>query len=217
MDNSIKIIIVDDHKLFRMTLRNSLSNLTNITISGEADCGAALFELLNKVPCDIVLLDLILPDMKATDIHKRLRSEFPTVKILVISMDNTVETVCGMLKLGIEGFISKQEGGIEEIAQAITSIAAGYEYYGHDISTLMYKIYVSKKDDKKMPYQEFTAREKEILKLCSEGLIAKEIANRLFISVNTVNNHKTNMFRKLGINNVMEMVHYAFKHKIIRT
>ncbi|MCL2073370.1 MAG: response regulator transcription factor [Marinilabiliaceae bacterium] len=216
MENSIKVVIVDDHKLFRMTLRNSLYHHKEITILGEAESGAELFELLNQVSCDILLLDLILPDMGIFEIYKRLRKEFPAMKILVISADNTFETLCGLLELGINGFISKQAGGVDEVFHAISSIAAGYEYFGSDISKMIYNIFVSKTDDKEAQIPEFTPREKEILTLCSQGFLAKEIAEKLFISVNTVNNHKNNMFKKLGINSTMEMVHYALKHKIIR-
>jgi len=211
----INIILVDDHKLFRMTLKMAFSEFPNFCISGETDSCTALFTMLKTVPCDLVLLDINMPEMDGIEMARRLRREYPAVKVLVISHENTQETVSALLKIGIEGFISKQMGEVDEIINAIYSILEGYEYYGSDISTLMSQIYISKKKNTKETH-EFSHREKEIIELCCNGLHAKEIANKLHISVNTVNNHKNNIFHKLNINNSMEMVQYALKHKIIR-
>jgi len=211
----IKLIIVDDHRLTRITLRMAFADSPDICVSGEADSGAALFALLDTTPCDLVLLDIILPDMNGVEIARRLRRDYPAVKILAISAENTGDTVRALLDVGIEGFISKQAGDVDEIVLAIHAIMDGDEYYGKDISKIIYQIYVSKKNTTEV-IPEFTAREKEIIDLCREGLIAKEIAIRLNISVNTVHNHKNNIFQKLGINNTMEMVQYALKKRIIR-
>ena len=211
----LKVIIVDDHKLFRTTFRESLSNYPDICVSGEAESGEVFFSLLTTTPCDLVLLDIGMPGMDGFEIARRLRLDYPAVKILAISAENTNETVRRLFETGIEGFISKQEGDVDEIVRAMRSIVDGYEYYGKDISTIIYQIYVSKKNTvETLP--EFTAREKEIIELCRTGLIAKEIADRLNISVNTVHNHKNNIFHKFGINNMMEMVQYALKNNIIR-
>ena len=211
----INIILVDDHKLFRMTLKMALSESPDFTISGETDSGTALFAMLKTITCDLVLLDINMPEMSGIEIAHRLRREYPAVKILVISNEDTKDTVSALLEEGVDGFVSKQMGSVDEITHAIHSILDGYEYYGSDISTLIYQIYISKKKNiTETP--EFSPREKEIIELCSNGFIAKEIADKLNISVNTVHNHKNNIFQKLNINNTMEMVQYALKHKIIR-
>jgi len=120
-----------------------------------------------------------------------------------------------MLEAGIDGFISKQRGDVNELARAIRTVYSGLEYFGRDISSIIFDVYVAKKKSSAVT-SEFTAREREIILLCREGLMCKEIANRLGISINTVNNHKKNIFQKLGINNTMEMVQYALKKGIIR-
>jgi DNA-binding NarL/FixJ family response regulator len=104
---------------------------------------------------------------------------------------------------------------VDTFAEAIRSIMQGAEYYGKDISEIMYNIYVSKKKTTEVS-AEFTPQEKRIIELCREGLPGKLIADRLEISLRTVDNHKQNIFRKLGINNTMEMVQYALKKGIIR-
>ncbi|MDL2256672.1 response regulator transcription factor [Bacteroidales bacterium OttesenSCG-928-I14] len=212
----INTILVDDHALFRLGVKSAIMNgHSDICISGEAESGAALFQLLETTSPDVILLDIILPDMTGIDIARRLKKDYPGIKILAISAENTAEVVQKMLDIGIEGFISKRQGGADEIAQAIRTIMNGFDYFGNDISAIIYKIYVSKKQTVEVCI-EFTDREKEIIELCREGLLSKQIADRLCISPRTVDNHKNNIFRKLGINNTMEMVQYALKNGIIR-
>jgi DNA-binding NarL/FixJ family response regulator len=152
--------------------------------------------------------------MDGIAIARRLRNEYPSVKILAISAENTCDTVRALLDVGIDGFISKQTGHFDEIINAIHTVMGGENYYGSDIASIIYRIYLSKKKTE-AALPELTTREKEIITWCSEGLIAKEIADRLGISVKTVHNHKNNIFAKLGIGNTMEMVKYAMKHNII--
>jgi DNA-binding NarL/FixJ family response regulator len=212
----IKAVIVDDHKLFRMGLKAAFQiDHPDICITGEAKCGNDVFDLLAATPADIVLLDVNLPDVGGADVARRLRREYPCIKILVISGENSAEAVEAMLETGINGFISKHSGDSNELAEAIRTIVSGLEYFGRDISAILYGVYVSKKQNTAVT-NEFTEREKEIILACRDGLLCKEIAERLRISTHTVNAHKNNIFKKLGINNTMEMVQYALKKGIIR-
>lgn len=212
----IDAILVDDHALFRLGVKNAIINgQSDIRIVGEADCGTALFHLLETMTPDIILLDIILPDMSGREVARRIKMEHPIIKILAISAENTQETVREMINIGIDGFISKLHGGAEELVCAIRTIMDGFEYFGGDISEIIYKIYISKRGNS-YKTSEFTIREREIIELCRDGLQSKQIADRLCISSRTVDNHKNNIFRKLGINSSMEMVQYALKNGIIR-
>jgi DNA-binding NarL/FixJ family response regulator len=211
----INIILVDDHALFRLGIKGALMGLRNeICIVGEANCGKAFFSLLETTQADMVLLDIMLPDMTGIEIARRLRKEHPEIKILALSAENTSDVVKALLDIGIEGFISKRQGAGNDLREAIFAIASGLEYFGKDIAPLIYDIFVSKKKSIEFAVV-FTDREKEIISLCREGLLSKEIAERLYISSRTVDSHKTNIFKKLGINNTVEMVQYALKHGII--
>jgi len=210
-----RIIIVDDHSLFRMMLKTSLqTSCPGICIAGEAASGSELFRLLPHTQADLVVLDIGLPDIWGVDVAQRLRREYPALKIIALSGENSSETVQAMIEAGIDGFISKQNCGVEELAVAIKSVMNGVEYFGRDIAALMFDVYVSKKKTSTVT-AEFTDREREIILLCRDGLLCKEIADRLGISVYTVNAHKRNIFEKLGINSTMEMVQYALKKGII--
>ncbi|MDR2971524.1 MAG: response regulator transcription factor [Bacteroidales bacterium] len=212
----VRVIIVDDHTLFRVGLRATFQPAYfNIEIAGEADCGETLFRILATTQADLVLLDINLPDIKGEEIVRRLHSVYPAIKILAISAENSAKTVETMINAGINGFISKQKSDAHELSEAIHAVMDGLEYFGRDISSIIYDVYVAKKKRVDVT-SDFTEREKEIILLCSEGLLYKEVADRLGISFHTVNTHKKNIFHKLGINNTMEMVQYALKNGIIQ-
>ena len=212
----ITAVIVDDHELFRLGVRSSLaSRHPDISIAGEAETGEALFDLLKTATVDLALLDVVLPDTSGVDITRRLKKEYPALKILAISSENTAETTWALLDAGVDGFISKRKGGSDELAAAIRSVMSGFQYFGKDISDVIYRIYIAKTRTTH-PAAHFTEQEKNIIELCREGLPAKLIADRLNISVRTVETHKNNIFKKLGINNTAEMLNYAMKYGMIR-
>ena len=212
----IQVIVVDDHKLFRKGLKTAFRyEYDDISLAGEAENSEDLFRILQSTTADLVLLDVNLPDVGGAAIARRLRSDYRGMKILAVSAENTAETIQSMIEAGIDGFISKQKGDTDELAEAIRTVMSGSEYFGRDIASILYGIYVSKKKTTAIT-EEFTGREREIIQLCSDGLLVKEIAARLGVSINTVMTHKKRIFLKLGINNQMEMVQYALKRGIIR-
>jgi len=212
----ISVIIVDDCELFRLGVRTALADYhRDICIVGEVETGEELFDLLPARAADLVLLDIILPDMSGIDITRRLKKEYPDLKILAISSENTTSVTASLLEADVDGFISKRMGGANVLVDAIRSVMSGFEYFGKDISDVIYRIYVSKTKSAGVTAN-FTEQEKKIIELCRDGLPAKLIADRLNISPRTVDNHKNNIFRKLGINSTGEMVQYALKNGIIR-
>ena len=209
----ISVIMVDDHELFRLGLQMAIEGAhPDIVIAGEVSSGAALFELLKTVSTDIVLLDVVMPNMNGFEVARRLKANYPEIKILAISAENTSSTIAEMLEIGIEGFISKANSNLNTLANAIRSIMDGFDYYGKDIAEVISRIYVIKKRTTQVS-EEFSEQEKRILELCHQGLSAKMIADRLCLSPRTVNWHKSNMFRKLGINSTLELVQFVGRGK----
>jgi len=212
----INAIIVDDHELFRLGVKTAIKeNYTDINIVGEAATGTDFFSLLQTTNPDIVLLDIILPDILGIDIARKMKKDYPEIKILAISAENSEQIVNQMLEIGIHGFITKSMGGVTELVEAIRSIMMGFEFFGKDIAAIIHRIYVTKKNKIEVT-NEFTKQEKKIIEMCHQGLQAKEIANLLDISPRTVETHKNNIFAKLGINNTAEMLRYALKNRIIK-
>ena len=217
MTDKITVIIVDDHDLFRMTLRSAIETFhPDIAVAGEAKSGADFFSLLETVSADIVLLDIDMPVMNGVEIARRLITERRNIKILAVSSEDTMDKVREMLDIGIDGFISKGQGNMDMIGEAVRYIMQGGKYYGNDITEIISRIYVAVKQTTEVT-SEFTEQETRIIQLCHEGLTAKEIADRLNIATRTVEKHKANIFGKLGIKSTTEMLNYAIKLGIIRT
>ncbi len=211
MNYPIRIIIVEDHYLFRAGITSVLSSVKDkYDVVGEASTVAEFDALYEKTDADLLLLDIRLPDGNGIDIARKLSEQKSALKILVLSAENDPSTITNLLEAGINGFISKNAPS-QELFTAIDYIMEDGDYFGKDISKLIRDIRVAKKSAK----EPFTDRENEIIALCSEGLTAKEIAEKMHINVATVNTHKNNIFKKLGINNSVELVIYAIKTGII--
>jgi len=212
----IKVIVVEDDELQRFSVVTAIeANSGGFCVVGEAETGAELFALLARTAPDIISLDIKLPDMSGVDIARRLKRERPEIKILALSFESDTSTVQAMLEIGIDGFLSKRKGVLNHIAEALQSIMQGVEYFGSDISQIIYRLYVAKNQTTEET-SEFTPQEKRIIELCHEKLSGQQIADRLCISLRTVNNHKSNIFRKFGFKSTSEMVQYAINHGIIQ-
>lgn len=211
----INTIIVDDHALFRLGLRKAIEiHHLDIAIVAEVQNGTDFFSLLKTTTVDLVLLDILLPDMHGIEIVRRLKSEYPQIKILIISCDTSVSTINEMLDIGIEGFISKFDSNIDIFADAIRAIMQGLEYYGTDIFHIMRQIYLAKKKTAQL-FPGFSNQEKRIIDCCIKGLSGKQIADHLNIAYKTMEWHKLNIFRKLDIHNTSELVRFAMQNGII--
>ena len=208
----MNIGILDDHELIRVGIASTLQSTPHaITISvATAD---KLFEALQAgTPCDILLLDILMPDTNGVDVAQRLRQEYPDIKIIVLSIDNREYTLMQLLQIGMDGFVSKSSP-LSEVPQAIESVANGVPYYGRDIAILIRDITDAKLNNKNIAA--LSKRELEIIKACCDGLMGKEIADKFCISLRAVNSHKTNIFNKLGISSSVELVRFAIEHGII--
>ena len=211
----IRVIIIDDHELFRLSLRTAIEcRYSDIIIVGEAGSGAEFFKLLETIDADIVLLDITMPGVSGIEIARRLKTNRPEIKILTVSAESALSTVEAMMEAGVDGFVSKNNCKPEILIEAILSIMQGLDYFGKDISDIISRIYVAKKRTMQVG-EEFSEQERKIIELCLEGLPAKLIADRLNISARTVNWHKSNIFSKLGINSTLELIQFVIKNNIV--
>jgi len=213
----IRIFIVEDHDLTRMTMRYSFDDIDGICVAGDAESGERFFEMLPATEVDVVLLDIRLDKgkLQGAEVARRLRRDYPHIKILAVSMENDYNTVQEMLNAGIDGFVSKQKGSPEKISEAVRSVMEGLEYFTQDISSILSNVFISKTKNSELNC-DLTEQELRVLKLCGDGLQGKEIADRLNISVNTVNKHKQNIYKKVGLNSTAEVALYALRKGIIQ-
>ena len=208
----MNIALLDDHDLIRLGLRSILSD-TPHKVSIDVATADALFDQLEQgTPCDLVLLDILLPGTNGIEAAQRLRAEYPNIKIIVVSMETKEYTLIQLMQIGIDGFVSKN-GPMEEVRAAVNSVEEGVPYYGRDLALLVRDIVDARLDKKSSAL--LTKRELEIIEACCSGLLGKEIADKFHISLRAVNSHKTNIFNKLGLSSSVEMVRFALEHGII--
>ncbi|MBO4923230.1 MAG: response regulator transcription factor [Bacteroidales bacterium] len=209
MTENIRVLLVDDHPLMLIGISSMLEG-KGIDIVGTAGNGFEALEKAAQLKPDVMLLDIVMPGMDGIELARRMRAEMPDVALLVLSSDSSLASLETLLSIGIDGFLSKTSDA-SAMLDAIRSVAAGYEYYGTDIARLIERISLAKKASDSM----FTPRELDVIRLSCLGLQYKEIAGRLGIKYLTVVTIKNNIFKKLGINNTVELVVYAIKKELI--
>lgn len=206
----IKVLLADDHPLMLLGLGTMLEGCSEMSVVGTASDGAAAFEKAAATKPDVMVFDIVMPVMDGISLCRRMRAELPDVALLALSSDTSQATLEQLLHIGIDGFLPKTADD-QTIVEAIRSVAAGYEYFGTDIARLIEKISLAKKASDTL----FTPRELDVIRLSCKGLQYKEIASSLGIKYLTVVTIKNNIFRKLGINNTVELVLYAIKKNLI--
>lgn len=214
----IKLFLVDDHQLVRDGLKALLTGTSDIEIIGEAADSEELFFKLGQQRPDLLIMDISLPGVSGIEITRKLCSEFPEIKVLMLSMYNSEDFILNAIKAGAKGYLPKNTSR-NEMLEAIYAIHSGEEFYGESISKIMLKSYVRRATDPDKPAERsndlLTSREIEILKLYVEGMINKEISEKLEISIRTVETHKNHIMRKLGLKSTVEMVKFAIRNKIV--
>ena len=210
MNDTIRILLVDDHPLMLMGIRSMLEGKPGIEVVGTAGNGVEALEKAAALKPDVMMLDIVMPGMDGIELARRMRAEMPDTALLVLSSDTSLVTLEPLLNIGIDGFLPKTSDA-SSMLDAIRSVAEGYEYFGTDIARLIERISLAKKASDNL----FTPRELDVIRLSCKGLQYKEIAGQLGIKYLTVVTIKNNIFRKLGINNTVELVIYAVRKELI--
>lgn len=205
-------MLVEDHPVMRLGTKLSLmTSDSDLDVVQEADniANAILFLKENK-PIDLILLDLNLPDGNGVEVVRFVKQKRPEIKILVYSVDSNPDVLRQLMDMGINGFVSKNVSS-HELVVSIQTVMAGLEYYGKDTAQLINDIKVSLNKEENI----FTERELEVVRYCAQGLMAKEIADKMDISIRTVDNFKQKIFKKMGFTSTAELVLYAYQSGIV--
>ena len=211
MNEKIKIMIVEDHAIFREGLKRVISEMDEMELVGEAENGAVFLEMLKKVIPDVVLMDIQMPVMDGLEATEKALNQYPSLKILVISMFGEEEYVYSMVEKGVSGFILKTSG-IHDLERAIKRIASGQQYYSEEIMGILVKKVRSVDYVEKIT---FTDKEMEVLRMLCKGFSNYDIADKLFMSVRTVEGYRNKLLQKTGSVNVINLVIYALKNKLV--
>lgn len=210
--NPYRIVLADDHRMFRLGIRKILEKDKGLAIVGEAADGLKLLELLRTVTPDLIILDVSMPNLRGIEATREVKKILPHVKVLILSMHRDKEYVCSAISAGAEGYLLKEDADTDLFA-AIERIRRE----GHFISPILageltFDLLQTHLKGRMTPESEsLSTREREVLKLIAEGISNKEIADLLSISVRTVENHRANIMRKLNLKTTAHLTKYAIR------
>jgi DNA-binding NarL/FixJ family response regulator len=215
--NRIRILLADDHPLVRSGLIKLLEPFKEFVIVGEASDGEEAIAMTKKLEPDVVIIDLSMPKLSGVEATKIIRKNYPSAKVLVLTMYDNEEYVYQILKSGAGGYMLKNSGR-DELAAAIRAVAQGERFFSPRVNEIMMEAYLRKSeaksdlstDDDDLP---LTKREREVLQYIADGFNNTQIAEKLFISARTVETHRTNIMQKLDIHDAANLVRFALSKK----
>lgn len=207
----IKIILADDHHVFREGISSFFDNVEEVSLIGQAANGQEVVDLMKANPADVVLMDISMPEMDGITTAEKLKEDYPAVKIIMLTMHETQNYIRKLLEVGVDGYLLKTTSK-EELMSAISKVMEGGKFYGADVQEIFMNSFNS---EKVITEVKLTKREKEILELICEEYNTNEIAEKLFISAYTVETHRKNLLSKTGSKNVAGLVKFAMQNKFI--
>lgn len=203
-----KIFIVDDHQMVVDGLRALLNNEEKYQVMGHSNRPLEVTKLLEETPCDILLTDINMPEMSGVELTRLVKKQFPSIKILALSMFGDYHVIKEMIDAGISGYILKNTGK-QDLLEALNRILDGHTYFSEEVTKELTKSHTVGATGC------LTNREVEIIRLIEKELSNKQIAEKLFISERTVETHRKNIFRKTSTQSLVGLLKYAYEHKII--
>ena len=212
---TIKIVVADDHQLFREGLVNLLESDEEIQVIGQAEDGQTAIKKVFELKPDILLTDIAMPNINGMEATHSLKKQLPELKIVAVSMHSDWQFVKGMLTAGTDAYLLKNCTH-QQLLEAIHTVYNGKKYLSEDITEMVISGYIDNSGNIDDKYNQLSEREKEIFLLLAEGASTREIGDKLFISVKTVGTHKQNILEKLELNNNSDIVKYALKTGLIQ-
>jgi DNA-binding NarL/FixJ family response regulator len=207
---SIRVALADDHRMLREALRSLLLSESEIQLIGEASDGRGALRLASEQTFDVFVIDIGMPGMNGIEVAQQLRRQQPKIKILALSAHTDKQFVIEMLKAGASGYVSKVAASAELIG-AIKTVANGGSYFGPEAATAVLNRLQDDEPRVAPPVSVLGPREREVLSMLANGKRSPDIARQLRIAISTVEVHRRNIMRKLGIHSVAELTKYAVR------
>jgi DNA-binding NarL/FixJ family response regulator len=205
-----RIVLADDHNLFREAVKKSIEKLPGVQVAGEASDGLELLEVLKNAQPDLIILDISMPHLRGIEATRELKRHQPQIKVLILTMHKSREHLLGALKSGADGYLLK-ENAYADLVTAIDTIRQGKTYISPLLLEEMADVVREFSQGKGEEDEPLTHREIEVIKLIAEGNSAQEIAELLYISVPTVRTHRANIKKKLNIKKNADLIKYAIR------
>lgn len=213
----MKIFLVDDHQIFRDSLRLLFSFEKDIEVLGEASDGVELLAALEAAETlpDVILMDICMGGMNGVETSSLVKQKYPDIKILVLSTNSDSRSVIGALEAGVNGYLLKNAGK-NEVLLAIRAVKVGSTYYSNAVSNIIVNQLLHRQATAKSKVHNFLSeREIEVLSLIAKQYSSSQIGEKLFISPRTVDSHRRNMLEKLGLKNTAGLVRYAIEQGLV--
>ena len=205
----IRILIADDHKIVREAIKSLLDNEVGMSVVAEAADGRTAVQLTRELRPDVVVMDIIMPNLNGIEATRQIVRESPETKVVMLSEQSDRRCVCEALRAGASGFVPKR-CGFEELVTAIHSLAANHTYLSSEITGAVVDEYIHRRPDQdSSAYSVLTNREREVLQLIAEGMSTKKIAKELHLSVKTIEWHRSRLMKKVHLTSIAELVKYA--------
>jgi len=196
------ILLIDDHPLFREGLKSIIGRDGRFNVVGEAENGRHALKMVRNLKPDLIVVDISLPDVNGIQLTREIRKIFSEAKILIVSMHSKIDYIAEAFQVGAMGYVVK-ESATEGLLQALRSVAKGEYYLDSSVSPQvirnLMKLPVKEARITDSDYGSLTVREQEVMRMLAEGVPSKEIADKLFISPKTVENHRANIMKKLNL------------------
>lgn len=207
----IRILVADDHKIIREGIQCKLSTVPDFEVVGEAESGRQAVRLAKKLQPDVVVMDISMPELNGIEATRQIKGEVPGAKIIGLSMYADKRFVFGMLKAGVSGYLIK-DCAMKEVVEAITVVHEGETYLSPKIANCVREALLSQIEEKSIsPSAKLSERERHVLQLIAEGARTKKIAENLFLSVKTVETHRSSIMQKLNLYSVAELTKFAVR------
>ncbi len=213
----IKILLVDDHQLIREGIASMLGDCNDIEIIGSVPSGEEAINAVRMNRPDVILMDIMMGGMTGIEATRWIKGDDPDIKVILVTMEISKEYVSAGITSGVNGYLPK-DSDKKTLIDAIYAVQNGGHFFNDAIMKLVFEDFYSREKLKNVPSKlphELTKREYEILRQVASSKSNKEVAESLFISIKTVETHKTHILEKLGLKNTTELVKYAIKNKII--
>jgi len=208
----IRVLITDDHAIVRDGLRQIVGETDDITVASEAGTAAETLLRLRETSVDVVVLDLNLPDRHGLDLLLQLRSSYPRVPVLILSVNNEASYAIRLLKAGAAGYIGK-DGAREQLVDGIRTVARGEKYIAPPLAASVAMRLVEEGNGHQ--HEQLSDREFQVMLMIAAGKPPRQIAAELNVSVKTVGAHRAHVLQKMGLRNNAEIVHYVLAHKLM--
>lgn len=216
MADPIRLLLADDHAVVRSGLRLLLESQPDMAIIGEAETGEEAVRRTAELRPDVVLMDIEMPGINGIEATRRIKGQSPATAMLALTMYEDDQYFFEMLRAGAAGYVPKRAAP-DELASAIRAVSRGDVFIHPSLAGRLVQDYLLRRDtdEQEPPIDDLTPREQEVLTLIAEGLSNGEIAERLVISIKTVDRHRENIMRKLNLHNRVDLVKYALRKGLI--